>query len=45
MVKEWLRFRVPVADQARYVAADAAIWSAALARHRGYLGKEVWCRG
>jgi uncharacterized protein (TIGR03792 family) len=44
MVIEWLRFRVPVADQARYIAQDRAIWSAALARHPGYLGKEIWCR-
>jgi uncharacterized protein (TIGR03792 family) len=44
MVIEWLCIRVPVADQGRYVAADAAIWTAALARHAGYLGKEIWCR-
>ncbi len=42
MVIEWLQIRVPVADHARYVTADAAIWSAALARNDGYLGKEVW---
>jgi uncharacterized protein (TIGR03792 family) len=44
MVIEWLQIRVPPADQARYIATDAAIWSAALARNKGYLGKEVWCR-
>jgi uncharacterized protein (TIGR03792 family) len=44
MVIEWLTVRVPVADQARYIAADSAIWSTALARHQGYLGKEIWCR-
>lgn len=44
MVIEWLRITVPVADQARYLAQDAAIWSAALARNAGYLGKEVWVR-
>ncbi len=44
MVIEWLQFRVPVADQARYIATDEAIWSAALAQNDGYLGKEVWCR-
>lgn len=44
MVIEWLRFSVPVADQARYVAADAAIWTKALALNAGFLGKEVWAR-
>ncbi|MGL5010911.1 MAG: TIGR03792 family protein [Paracoccaceae bacterium] len=44
MVIEWLRFVVPVADQARYFAADAEIWTAALAAQPGFLGKEVWCR-
>jgi uncharacterized protein (TIGR03792 family) len=43
MVIEWLRFRVPVADQARYVALDAQIWTACLAAHPGFVGKEVWC--
>ncbi len=42
MVIELLRIRVPLADQARYLAADAAIWSTALAQHDGYLGKEIW---
>jgi uncharacterized protein (TIGR03792 family) len=42
VVIEWLQVRVPVADQARYIAADTAIWSAALARNAGYLGKEIW---
>ncbi len=44
MVIEWLQFRVPVADQLRYLAQDAAIWTAALAQNAGYLGKEVWVR-
>ena len=43
MVIEWLQFRVPVADQAHYMAQDAAIWTACLAAHPGFLGKEVWC--
>jgi uncharacterized protein (TIGR03792 family) len=43
LVIEWLRFRVPVADQAHYIARDAAIWTATLARYPGFLGKEVWC--
>jgi uncharacterized protein (TIGR03792 family) len=43
MVIEWLQFRVPVADQARYVALDAEVWTACLAAHDGFVGKEVWC--
>ena len=42
MVIEMLRIRVPVADQPRYLAADAAIWTQALAQNDGYLGKEIW---
>jgi uncharacterized protein (TIGR03792 family) len=44
MVIEWLQVTVPVADQARYLAADAKIWTAALAAQPGFLGKEVWVR-
>jgi uncharacterized protein (TIGR03792 family) len=44
MVVEWLRFTVPVADQARYIAQDAAIWTPALARNAGFRGKQVWVR-
>jgi uncharacterized protein (TIGR03792 family) len=44
MVIEWLTVRVPLADQTRYIATDRAIWSGALARHAGYLGKEIWSR-
>lgn len=44
MVIEWLRIEVPVADQARYFAADADIWTKALACNAGFLGKEVWVR-
>jgi uncharacterized protein (TIGR03792 family) len=44
MVIEWLCIEVPVAEQAPYLAQDAAIWTAALARNTGYLGKEVWVR-
>jgi uncharacterized protein (TIGR03792 family) len=44
MVIEWLRFTVPVADQARYVACDRDIWTVALAGNAGFLGKEVWVR-
>lgn len=43
MVIEWLTFRLPRADQARFLALDAAIWTPALATCPGFLGKEVWC--
>ncbi len=42
MVIEWLRVRVPAADQARFIAMDAQIWTEALAGNAGFLGKEVW---
>jgi uncharacterized protein (TIGR03792 family) len=41
-VIEWLTFRVPSADQARFLELDAAIWTLALAACPGFLGKEVW---
>ena len=43
MVIEWLRFTVPVADQPRFIAQDAAVWTPTLAAHPGFAGKEVWC--
>ncbi|NCT12106.1 MAG: TIGR03792 family protein [Rhodobacterales bacterium] len=42
MVIEWLSYRVPVALQARFLALDDTIWTAALSRHPGYIGKETW---
>ncbi len=42
MVIEQLTFAVPPALQARYMELDAEIWTAALARQPGFLGKEVW---
>ena len=45
MVIEVLRFCVPVAAQAAFLAADAAIWTPALATSPGFLGKEVWVSG
>jgi uncharacterized protein (TIGR03792 family) len=42
LVIEQLSFEVPVADQPRFLAADAMIWTKALAAQPGYLGKEVW---
>lgn len=45
MVIEFLRFCVPVTAQAAFLAADAAIWTPALATSPGFLGKEVWVSG
>jgi uncharacterized protein (TIGR03792 family) len=42
LVIEQLSFEVPVADQPRFLAEDAAIWTTALAARPGYLGKEIW---
>ncbi len=42
MVIEQLTFQVPVAGQPRFLAQDAAIWTAALAAQPGFLGKEIW---
>ncbi len=42
MVIEWLSFRIDPADQPAWRAADAAIWTPALAAQPGYLGKECW---
>jgi uncharacterized protein (TIGR03792 family) len=42
MVIEWLTFRIPAAQQAAWIAADAAIWTPALAAWPGFAGKEVW---
>ena len=44
MVIEWLRVAVPIENQARYLAADRAIWTQALEGQPGFLGKEVWVR-
>lgn len=42
MIIEYLRFAVPVAAQAGFIAHDAAIWTPALATSPGFMGKEVW---
>lgn len=42
MVIERLGYRVPRATQEAFLAADAAIWTVALATRPGFLGKEVW---
>jgi len=42
MVIEWLRFRVPVAQQGAFLSADAATWTAVLAAQPGFAGKQTW---
>jgi uncharacterized protein (TIGR03792 family) len=42
MVIEWQRFRVRPDTRDRFLASDAEIWTAGLAREAGFLGKEVW---
>lgn len=42
MVIEWLKFRVPNAQRARYLAIDDEIWTSALATYPGFLDKTTW---
>jgi uncharacterized protein (TIGR03792 family) len=42
MVIEWLKFQVAEELREKFIQADEAIWTAALAKHSGYLGKQVW---
>jgi uncharacterized protein (TIGR03792 family) len=42
MVIEWLIFHVPHTEQAHFIAQDKLIWTPALARNDGFLGKEIW---
>jgi uncharacterized protein (TIGR03792 family) len=42
LIIEYLNFDVPLAAQPAFIAQDAAIWTPALARSPGFLGKEVW---
>ncbi|MBX7234553.1 MAG: TIGR03792 family protein [Caldilineales bacterium] len=39
---ELLRIRCHPGRRADFLDRDAAVWTPALARHRGFLGKEVW---
>jgi uncharacterized protein (TIGR03792 family) len=45
MIIEHLTFSVPPDLQPRFLALDAEIWTATLARQPGFLGKEVWSDG
>ncbi len=42
MVIEWLKVRVNPDKREQYIQKDDEIWTAALAKHAGFLGKEVW---
>lgn len=42
MVIEWLKVRVAEALRERYIQKDEEIWTTALARYPGFLGKEIW---
>jgi uncharacterized protein (TIGR03792 family) len=42
MIVEWLRFQVKPNLRERFIQQDAAVWTVALARYPGFLGKEVW---
>jgi uncharacterized protein (TIGR03792 family) len=34
--------KIPPEQREKYIQKDAEIWTAALAKHPGFLGKEVW---
>jgi uncharacterized protein (TIGR03792 family) len=42
MVIEWLKFQVPAAQREFFIQVDEEIWTAALAKYPGFMGKEVW---
>lgn len=42
VVVEWLEFRVPVEEQAEFLAKDEQIWTAALQQQPGFLHKSIW---
>ena len=42
VVVEWLEFRVPVEEQADFLAKDEQIWTAALRQQPGFLHKSIW---
>lgn len=39
---EWLKFQVPEALRERFIQVDEAVWTTALAKYPGFMGKEVW---
>ena len=42
MVIEWLKFKVSPEKREEFIDKDTQIWTPALARCAGFLGKEVW---
>ncbi|NDJ21876.1 TIGR03792 family protein [Nostoc sp. B(2019)] len=42
MVIEFLKFHVAPDLRENFIQKDAEIWTAALAKYPGFLGKEVW---
>ncbi|MCY7390252.1 MAG: TIGR03792 family protein [Leptolyngbyaceae cyanobacterium CAN_BIN12] len=42
MVIEWLKVQVAEERREAFIQKDEEIWTAALAKHSGFLGKEVW---
>ena len=42
MVIEWLGFRVKPELREKFITEDGNIWTPALARNEGFLGKETW---
>lgn len=42
MVIEWLKIKVPPELREAYIQKDEEIWTTALAKFPGFVGKEVW---
>lgn len=42
MVIELLKVKIPPKLREEYIQKDAEIWTAALAKYPGFMGKEVW---
>lgn len=39
---EWLKFRVPQAEQANFIQRDQEIWTTTLAQQQGFIQKSTW---
>jgi uncharacterized protein (TIGR03792 family) len=42
VVIELLKFKVPSEQREKYIQKDSEIWTTALAKYPGFLGKQVW---
>ncbi|KAF3884681.1 MULTISPECIES: TIGR03792 family protein [Nostocales] len=42
MVIELLKVKIPPEQREKFIQKDAEIWTPALAKYPGFLGKEVW---